>query len=91
METKLTKRLLRDEQGVSAIEYCVLIAMVAVTLIFALNTVGRGVATALGEAEAGLSGGEGGEHGDGENDGEDGEDGDGEDGDGKARLKSPLF
>lgn len=51
------RKLFRDKQGVSAIEYCVLMALVAVALIFALTSVGASLANAFGGAEAGFSGG----------------------------------
>lgn len=74
------KRLLRDEQGVSAIEYCVLMAFVAVTLIFAFNSVSGGIASTFAEAEAGLAGS--GDTGDDDDNDDEEEEGEGGDGDG---------
>ena len=60
------RKLLRNEQGVSAVEYCVLMALLAIALILALNSVGAHVANTFGAAETGLSGSSGGNH-DGDN------------------------
>ncbi len=76
-------RVLRDETGVSAIEYCVLAAIIAVSLVGALKMIGGNVSApvskageAMSEAEAG--GGGSGSDGDGDGDGySDGGSGDG--------------
>jgi pilus assembly protein Flp/PilA len=64
-------RVLRDEKGVSAIEYCVLAAIIAVSLVGALQMIGGNVSApmskageAMSEAEAG--GGGSGSDGDGD-------------------------
>ena len=60
------RKLLRNERGVSAIEYCVLAALLAVTLIFALSSVGARVASTFGAAGTNLSGSSGGNGGNGD-------------------------
>ena len=48
--------LLRDESGVSAIEYVVLAALVALVLVGALHTIGVGTSNNYSSAAAGMAG-----------------------------------
>jgi Flp pilus assembly pilin Flp len=78
-------RLLRDERGVSAIEYCVLVALVAVGLVIAVQLLGSNVSasyTQAGDALSEASGGGDGSDSDGDDD-DDNEDGDGDSGEGE--------
>lgn len=64
-------KLLRDETGVSAIEYCFLAAFVSVTLMFAIATLGTNLGASFNDVAASISGS-------GSDDDDDDDDGDGD-------------
>lgn len=68
---KSLAKLIHDDRGVSAIEYCVLLALVGVTLIISLQSVGFSLAGNFSNTEAGLAASSGAGGGDGDGDGGD--------------------
>lgn len=50
----ITRDLLRDETGVSAIEYTVIIALIAISLVGALSTLGTETGNTYSEAGAAM-------------------------------------
>ncbi|UUZ75856.1 Flp family type IVb pilin [Polaromonas sp. P1(28)-13] len=51
-----TRRFLRDEEGVTAIEYGLIAALIAVVIIAAVTVVGTEVCNTFRSIEAGLTG-----------------------------------
>lgn len=52
---RIAKHILRDESGATAIEYGLIVALIAIAIVAALNSVGTSLNTTLGKAEAGFS------------------------------------
>ncbi len=52
---RFIQKLARDEEGVTAIEYGLIAALIAVVIIGAVTTLGTDVASTFGKVSAGLT------------------------------------
>lgn len=49
------KRFFRDESGVTAVEYGLILALIAIVIVVALTTTGTGLRTIFTKANAGVT------------------------------------
>ena len=52
----INRNLIRDEQGASAIEYAIIMALIAVSLVAALTSLGESTSNTYSRASAGMAG-----------------------------------
>ncbi len=52
----LIHRLIRDESGATAIEYGLIVALIAVAMIAALGSTGNGISTTMNTVSTGMGG-----------------------------------
>ena len=55
--TNLSARLHRDEKGATAVEYGIMVALIAVLIIVAVSLLGEGMRDAFTQIQCGINGG----------------------------------
>ena len=55
--TNLAVRLRRDEKGATAVEYGIMVALIAVVIIVAVTLLGKGMGDAFTQIQCGINGG----------------------------------
>jgi pilus assembly protein Flp/PilA len=55
--TNLSARLNRDEKGATAVEYGIMVALIAVLIIVAVSLLGEGMRDAFTQIQCGINGG----------------------------------